>query len=121
MSSSEFDDIIDRFPSEADSIRRLVGLVAQHPGGEFTFEHLLAEVSPSSEGVLALVLAEVASAGVLQRFLRVESESRGGIADFESTADIPMLIDDWRLDREVEVTPEMIRVVYKVAAGDHGG
>jgi hypothetical protein len=108
-----FAALINRYPSEQASIARLVALVNSERKYEMTFEHLVLELRPASKEALALILAEMAQAGAIRRVLRVESQERGGIQDFESLQSVPARIHDWRTDMEVDITLENLRVIYK--------
>lgn len=72
------------------------------------------ELKPSSPGLLALVLADLAVDGYVERLFRVESVSGGGIGDFPNRQEVPLRILDWRRDVEVRVAPENVRVVFRI-------
>jgi hypothetical protein len=85
------------------------------PGEVYTFDHLYQEVSPSSPQVLSLILGELTKRGILEKLVRVESPfTGGGIKDFPSVADVPDRIYDWHCDREIEVEPGNLRVLFRI-------
>jgi hypothetical protein len=119
MSSINFGEITSKFHEGLGVSKRLQKLASSwHPGEVYTFEHLYQEVSPSSPEVLALILSELVQRGFLEKLVRVESPSnRGGIKDFTSVTDVPEKIYDWRSDREIEVQPDDLRVLFRVGHG----
>jgi hypothetical protein len=121
MSSINFSDIAGKFHEGSGPTRRLEKLASSwKPGEVYTFDHLYQEVSPSSPQALSLILGELTRRGVLQQFVRVESPFTGsGIKDYPSVLDVPGTIYDWHSDREIEVGPENLRVVFKVPDVSH--
>ena len=93
---------------------RAVFLAPRVQVAEFTFNHLLQEVQPTSPDELASVLAQLTTARFLEKIIRVESpESHGGIGDFHSLSEVPQEMRDWRTDRVFEVRPENLRVIFR--------
>lgn len=85
-------------------------------GEEFTFEYLVSKLSPSSPEDLAAVLAMMVRKGDLKQVVRIESPTtHGGIEDFPSLQEVPNEIRDWYTDREIQVRPEDLRVIYSPA------
>jgi hypothetical protein len=121
MSSINLHEITSRFHEGRGPARRLEKLASSwKPGEVYTFDHLYQQVSPSSAQALDLILAELTRQGVLQRFVRVESPSTGGgIKDFTSVLEVPGTIYDWHSNKEIEVGPENLRVVFKVPDARH--
>jgi hypothetical protein len=113
-----FDYLISRFPSERPAIEALGNLLSGNLPIEVTFEHLAAKVKPTSVEALARILAELTQSGALRRVIRIESRDHGGIADFDDVQDVPSRIHDWRSDEDIDVTPDRLRVIYKVHAND---
>jgi len=116
MSSINLNEITNRFHEGRGPAKRLEKLASSwRPGEEYTFDHLYKEVSPSSPRTLSLILAELVQRGFLEKLVRVESPSnRGGIKDFPSVTEVPERIYDWRSDREIEVHPDNLRVLFRV-------
>lgn len=97
----------------SDRVREVFS-TSRQAAPEFTFGHLLQKVSPTSPDELALVLAQLTTGKFLEKVIRVESpESRGGIGDFQSLADVPTEMHDWRTDRIIEVHPENLTVIFR--------
>jgi len=102
-----------RYPSERQAIARLIALLSQGEHKEYTLNRLIDLVRPKSTEELAAALGDLVRSGDIKLVIRVVSPStRGGIADFASLADVPDVVHDWRSDRDVEVTPDDLRVVY---------
>lgn len=114
-----FDALIDRFPREgAEAARRFQALVEGEPSAEFTFAHLVHELDPIPDRVLALMLALLQSEGVVRRVVRVQSRiGRAGIGDFGSISDVPSELPDSFTDTTVEVTPDDLLIVYRFEGG----
>ncbi len=118
MSSPNLEEIIDKFPEQRTTIKRLEAWLRTLPqkGEEFyTFEHLYAVLSPTSPEAFSLVLAELVRQGIMEKIIRVESPlHKGGIEDFPSLQDIPDEIYDWRSDRQLRVQPDHLIVLFRV-------
>lgn len=86
-------------------------------GEEYTFEYLHHQLPSISVSQLSLALDELERQGKVKRILRVESPKGGGVEDFEdfdSVDELPDQIADWRSDKTLTVTPENVRVIYRV-------
>jgi hypothetical protein len=120
MSWINLGNITSKYHEGLGTTARLNRLASQwHPGDVYTFDHLYKEISPSSDNNLALILAELVRRGFLEKLVRVESPyTGGGIKDFSSVEDVPERIYDFHSDREIEVQPNNLRVLFKVR---HGG
>lgn len=112
-----------KLPAEREAIERLESLlndlrkesVRSGKAPEYTFEHLYQKTQFSSPEALSVVLADLVDRGEIQKRVRVESPSTGGgIGDYNSLLDVPETIYDWRADKEVAVTPEQLRVIFKL-------
>lgn len=107
--------LISEFPEERDAIDRLVtALEPQKARAEFTAQRLLDIAKPHSSKVLAIILGRLVSMGLITRFVRVESDALGGIADFQSVVDVPDVLFDPRQGIEIEVRPDQLRLMYSV-------
>jgi hypothetical protein len=121
MRSVSFENLTSRLPDERKALSRLKSLIdaassqRDKQAPEYTFEYLFDTTGFVKPEDLALVLAELVSEGAIQKKVRVYSPSSGGgIGDFESVIDVPPVIFDWRADREVEVTPDNLSVIYRL-------
>jgi len=112
MSLPNYADLINRYPAERSAIAELNRLLSQETRTEMTFEHLVLHLRPTSKESLALILAELARIGAVRRVFRVESRDHGGIQDFDNLQNVPDRIHDWRIDEDVEVTLDNVRVIY---------
>lgn len=119
MSSINLGEITGQFHEGLGPTMRLKRLASSWQTGEvYTFDRLYDVVSPSSPQVLSLILSELVRRGILEEVVRVESpESHGGIGDFGSVEEVPDTIFDWRLNREIEVRPENVQVLFRVRHG----
>ena len=98
---------------------RLEGIRREHPGQatEFTLDRLCDLVQPKTREELALTLGELIQQGKIKQVIRVESPKiPGAIKDFGSLNEVPQFIHDWRTDREIEVSPDDLVVLYVVPA-----
>jgi hypothetical protein len=119
MSSINLGNITSKFHEGLGTTVRLDRLASHwHTGEVYTFDHLNQEISPSSTQNLALIVAELVQRGFLEKLVRVESPTGGGIKDFPSVEDVPDTIYDFHSDREIEVQPDNLRILFKVR---HGG
>jgi hypothetical protein len=116
MSSINLGNITSKFHEGLGTAVRLNKLASNwQPGEVYTFDHLYQEVSPSSPQALSLILSELVQRGFLEKLVRVESPfTGGGIKDFSSVADVPERIYDFHSDREIEVEPDNLRILFKV-------
>lgn len=110
-----FDYLINKFPGEEPALESLGKLVGSGEPVELTFEYIATRVRATSIEKLAAILAELTNSGDLQRVVRVESRDQGAIQDFESLQDVPERIHDWRIDEDIDVTPDRLRVIYKAS------
>lgn len=84
------------------------------PAEAYTVSELAERLSTQGVEELATALAELTREHVVDQIFRVLSpKNRGGIADFERLDDVPDKIVDWRQDREVDVEPQMVRVLFR--------
>ena len=119
MSSANLELLINEFPEEQVAVERLVAFldsasVTASYQRELTAQRLYELVQPSSQRVLAKILVRLVQKGVLKKIVRVESDGLGGIGDFESILDVPLVLFDSRVGRDVEVRPDQIHLIYKL-------
>jgi hypothetical protein len=118
MSSVNLDILINEFPEEKVAVERLAAyLDSASTSGvarELTVQRLYDLISPSSQRVLAKILVRLVQQGVFTQVVRVESEALGGIGDFESIVDVPPVLFDSRIGRNVDVNLDKIRLIYKL-------
>lgn len=121
--SVDLNAITTRFASERKAVKRLGDLLKSayadeqkgEPAPEYTFDHLLSVLEPSSPEVLSLILAQLVKNGEIRKVIRVESpKNKGGIGDYPSILEVPTTIHDTRADKQIRVTPDLLRVVYKL-------
>jgi hypothetical protein len=113
---------MNRLPNESAAIMALEALLNSlrdqyaKSGAvpEYTFDHLYQKAGFSSPEALSLVLAELVDRGEIQKRVRVESPSTGGIGDYESLQEVPKTVYDWRSDKQLTVTPENLQVIFKL-------
>lgn len=118
MSSVNLDTLINEFPEEKVAVERLAAYLdsasASGAARELTVQRLYDLISPSSQRVLAKILVRLVQQGVFKQVVRVESEALGGIGDFESIVDVPPVLFDSRIGRNVDVNLDKIRLIYKL-------
>ena len=112
-----FGSIVDKYPTERDTIARLERLLSSSAPAdvEYTLNDLCELLRPRTREGMATVLGELVRGGVFRQVVRVLSPAtKGGIGDFKSLEEVPRSLHDWRSDREVDITPEDLRVIYIV-------
>lgn len=114
MLSEKFELLVHEFPEESKAIENLHGLLAScQPSAQYTLTRLIDKLEPSSTYMFPYLLNSAVSHGVLEKVFRVESPSLGGIKDFASMTSIPDTIYDWHQDKEIDVMPEYIKLIFK--------
>jgi hypothetical protein len=84
------------------------------PAEEYTVPELAETVHATRMEGLLTALAQLTRDRVIDQVFRVESpKNKGGIDDFNSLAAVPDKIFDWRQDREIDVEPRMVRVLFR--------
>lgn len=119
MSSVKFDSLIAEFPEERQAVERLSALLDSCARShleyhELTIQRLFDELQPSSNRVLAKLLISAVRHGLIQRKIRVISDRKGGIGDFDSIADVPSVMFDSRIGIEIEVRPDQVQMIYRI-------
>ena len=79
----------------------------------FSYDRIsaISKIPPDSE--LIRILNRLVQIGLLEQFVRVENNF-SGIGDFSSITEIPDEIYDWRADMYVPITPDKLRLYYKL-------
>jgi hypothetical protein len=119
MSSASLDLLINEFPEEQVAVERLAAFLDSASSSapykrELTVQRLYELIKPSSQRVLAKLLTRLVEQRVFKKVVRVESDALGGIGDFESILDVPLVLFDSRMGREIEVRPDQIHLIYKL-------
>jgi hypothetical protein len=121
MSLPPYSQIIAKYPKERASVESLEDFIRTRSAkgtAIYTLERLSEIAKPSSYEALALVLGELVQRRILDLVIRVESPgSRGGIGDYHTLLEVPSQIQDWRSDTMIKVTPENLRVLYRIPSG----
>lgn len=121
MSSTSFYILTAEFPEERAAILKLEELIEQGDGRkrEFTANRLLEIAGISSARVFAKIIGRLVEDGLLQKKVRVESTARGGIGDFDSLLDVPSVIYDSQIGKEIEVNLDQVHLIYKIPAHEN--
>lgn len=118
MSLAKSDILIDEFPEEPAAIQRLLELLRDATSRvgrrEYRADRLYDLVRPSSYRVLIQILTSAVDKGMLNRTFRVLSSSGGGIGDFPAVKEIPLVLYDSRMGRDVEVSTDDIELIFVV-------
>lgn len=94
-------------------IEQLLENSRNEPDTAFTFERLRELTHATSSAELVIAIQELVEGGKLRTIVRVESPiGKGGIQDFDSTNNLPHEIFDWRSGKQIEISPENVRVLY---------
>lgn len=117
----KFDSIAKRFPTEEESIKRFTHEIEALPvGAEFDLNRICDVAVPRNKDKFILVLGALVSQGLLRRSYRVSSPKwGGGIAEYNSVADIPDQVHDNRTDVEIPVTTRDVSIVFSIAKPLH--
>ncbi|WP_370981015.1 hypothetical protein [Agaribacterium sp. ZY112] len=115
--SQQFGNLIQKYPNEEHTIERIFNLFSEEKR-EYPLFGLYELTTPSSTYALTHILNTLVSIGFLQKHYRVISKAdNGGIKDYPYLTEIPEDIYDWRSEQDIHVTPDIIKVIYKTAAG----
>jgi len=80
----------------------------------YTIDQLADQLHVNRVDDLAAALADLSKAQVVDQVFRVESpKNRGGIEDYSSLDAVPNVIHDWRQDEDIEVAPNMVRMLFR--------
>jgi hypothetical protein len=118
MSSINLEALIDEFPEEAASVERLAVYLDQserlgQQTKELSVQRFFDITEPSSQAILIKILQRLVQQGVLRKVVRVESDAAGGIADFPSVSEVPPVLFDFRIGRDIEVRSDQLKLVYQ--------
>lgn len=117
MCSAKYSDLISRFPSEKAAVEKLYSLLSSAKPGEseFALSRLYDKAEPKSQQAFVRLIQILVECDVLEEIVRIESRyGSGGIQDFSSVDDIPNRLHDWRADRDIEVTPGDLHLIYRL-------
>lgn len=118
MSSASLDTLFNEFPEERDAVERLAAFINSTPESgpvrELPISRLYDLIAPSSQRVLAKIISRLVQQGVFKQVARVESDAMGGIGDFDSITDVPPVLYDSRMGRDVEVRLDQINLIYRL-------
>lgn len=117
MPSAEFDNLTAEFPQEREAIVRLLDYIQSGSSRSqrvLPLKRLFEIAHPSSQFALVQILSELVEQGLIEKIIRVESSSLGGIQDFPSIEEVPSTINDWRTGATIEVQPENLQLYYKL-------
>lgn len=119
MSSSRLSYLIAEFPQEKDTINRLSELIDKQGEGDSVRilppERIFSIIKPQSFGAFLSILDSLVSKKLVKRIIRVESTAGGGIGpDFDSIADIPETMEDFRTGKTIEVDIDQIKIYYEI-------
>ena len=121
---TEFDALTSKYPSEKDTIRRLKRWMAEELDSEnvehrvYSVDRLLSVIEPQSSWQFLKILGDLTNDGLLKQFVRLHSESGTGLGDYERFEDVPEKTLDITVDKEIEVTPDDLQVLYKFAVNE---
>ena len=110
----EFATIIDKSSIKSPAREKLADVFreAKERQKELTLNRIAEQASPIEAEKLALLMLNLVNQGLAKRIVRVEGPE-GGIEDFASVVDVPPEIHDWHTDRQMHVTPDSIKIIYK--------
>ncbi|MCF7817103.1 MAG: hypothetical protein K9M54_04410 [Kiritimatiellales bacterium] len=111
-----FDFIANRFPTEKESINRFTHEIETLPvGAQLDLNRIYDVAVPRDADQFVLALGAFVSKGLLKRSFRVSSPKwGGGIAEYDSLAEIPDVIHDTRTDKNITVTSHDVSVIFSI-------
>lgn len=119
MYSVNLENLMSEFPSEKVGVEKLVTFfeVAASECTSpryFSYDRIsdISQIRSNSE--LILLLHRLVESGLLEQIVRVENNS-AGIGDFSSIEDVPNEIYDFRQDINIPITPDKLRLYYKLS------
>lgn len=113
MSSISLERYRVRHPSEHDTLDRLQSLLRSGDAGRYTLDQIAEQLSAHSREELALILGELAAAGLLNLTLEVRSpETFQPVSEYSSLDQIPPVIPDRTTGRSFNVKLEDVRPIY---------
>lgn len=118
MYYKKLENLIKQIPEDRNAIERFDELYNKVSRGSKTpvydINRLFDLVRPSSLASLSNLLIKLEDNGFLEKIIYVESSKGGAAAEFQAFNEIPETIHDIRADEDVRVTPDNIKVSYKI-------
>jgi hypothetical protein len=113
MSSINLEHFRNRHPTERGALTRLESLLADGQLRRLTLDQFADLIGANSREELALVLGELAAAGIIDVALQVRSPvTRQPLARFKALDEIPRVIHDATTDTDFEVNLDDVRAIY---------
>ena len=123
MFLNRFEPLINKYPSDADALSRVAEFfsVRELKGLEFsslriTPERLQVIANVNNHARLSRLIVVLLSEKILDRSVVINSPTGGGIAEFDSIADVPDVIHDTFRDMDMEVTAGDLKTLYRIHA-----
>ena len=121
MFSSRFEPLIRKYPSHAEALHRVADYVALRESKgkslsslQLTPERLRVISNINNNTLLAHLIIVLLSEKIFDRYIVVNSPAGGGIAEFNSIADVPDCIHDTIRDIDMPVTQDNLKTLYRV-------
>jgi hypothetical protein len=122
MSSVNLELLTSDFPSsEKKAAHKLFSFFEEAAGRAtrerkakvYSIDRIFAISEVGNKEYLIKLLSRLVNEGFLEQFIRVEVDY-SGLGDFPSFDKIPKSITDWRNDVEVIITPDKLKLYYKL-------
>jgi hypothetical protein len=125
ISSNVLERLTLKYPEERETLSRLNDLLAEdnpRRPHEYPINRLYETLEPRSVLGLGQILAALVESGVLEKIIRLESPETGiSIEQYSSLIEIPDKFYDATSDKEFEVHPEYLQVIYRLAKNKNKG
>lgn len=118
MSSVNLENLMSEFPSQKGAVADLVSFFETAATGSarpklYDFNRISAIANLPPDRNLVLLLHRLVQNGLLEQFIRVEYKF-AGIGDFPTLEDVPDEIFDERSNETVSITPDKLRLYYRL-------
>ena len=118
MSLHNLSTLISKYPDKADTFKHINSFISARKtilDNSYPLSNLLDKLCLKSSMNSLLTIQILEDEGVISKIFRVESPSLGGLGDFNSISEIPLIINDFRTDTDLKVKPQHISVLYKIS------
>lgn len=118
MYSVNLENLMSEFPAQRTAVAELVSYFEKAAADSvrpklFQFDRISAIAKLPPDKNLAMLLHRLVQSGMLEQFIRVEY-NYAGIGDFATIEEVPGEIYDERSNSTVMITPDKLRLYYRL-------
>lgn len=118
MSSVNLESLMSEFPAQKTAVAALVSYFEKAAADSvrpklFQFDRISSIAKLPPDANLVILLHRLVQSGLLEQFIRVEY-NYAGIGDFATLEDVPGQIYDERSNSTVTITPDKLRLYYRL-------